>query len=48
MRVLGIREGKAIHVLTRHPWGGPVVVNIDHRIITIGKGMARHIIVKRK
>ena len=46
MRTIGIREGKVIKVLTRQPFGGPVVVEIDGRGTTIGRGMARRIIVE--
>ncbi len=46
LRTIGIREGKVVKVLTRQPFGGPVVVEIDGRSTTIGRGMARRIIVE--
>lgn len=46
LRTIGIREGKVIKVLTWQPFGGPVVVEIDGRGTTIGRGMARRIFVE--
>lgn len=41
---MGIREGKTIRLVAIHPFHGPVVVEIDEREITLGRGMAEHII----
>jgi ferrous iron transport protein A len=46
LRTMGIREGKVVEVVTRHPFGGPLVVEVDGRDTTIGRGMAERIIVK--
>jgi|GEM_PF-428034 len=46
LRTIGIREGKSITVLATQPLGGPIVVEIDGRDITIGRGMASRIIVE--
>jgi len=46
LRNMGIREGKVIKVVTRHPFGGPLVVSVDDRNTTIGRGMAERIIVE--
>ncbi len=46
LRTMGIREGKVIRVLARHPFGGPVVVEVDGHEATIGRGMARRIVVQ--
>jgi len=46
LRTIGIREGKLINILTKQPLGGPVVVEIDGRSTTIGRGMAGRIIVE--
>lgn len=46
LRTVGIREGKIIKVQTKQPFGGPVVVEIDGRETTIGRGMAQRIIVE--
>jgi ferrous iron transport protein A len=45
LRTIGIREGKILTVVARHPFGGPVVVNVDGRGVTLGRGMARRVIV---
>lgn len=41
---LGIREHKTVRLVAKHPFHGPVVVEIDGREITLGRGMAQHII----
>ncbi|HQD27541.1 FeoA family protein [Methanoculleus thermophilus] len=43
LRTIGIREGKTLTVVARHPLGGPVVVDVDGRQITLGRGMARRV-----
>lgn len=45
LRNMGIREGKSITVVTKQPFGGPIVIEIDGHRTTIGKGMAQKIIV---
>jgi ferrous iron transport protein A len=47
LRTMGIREGQTIKLVSRQPFGGPLVVEIERRQTTIGRGMARHIIVRR-
>lgn len=46
LRTLGIREGKSITVQVSQPFGGPVVIEIDGRATTIGRRMARGILVE--
>lgn len=46
LRSRGIREGKIIKVVTKHPLKGPVVISIDGRETTIGRGMAQKIFVE--
>lgn len=48
LRTLGIREGKPITVITSQPLGGPLVVEVEGRKITIGRGMAQKIVVETK
>lgn len=48
LRTMGIREGKIIKILTKQPFRGPIVVEIDNRKTTIGRGMAQRIIVGAK
>ncbi len=45
LRTIGIREGKTLTVVTRHPLGGPVVIEVDGREVTLGRGMAVRVIV---
>ncbi|MDD3373226.1 FeoA family protein [Methanoculleus bourgensis] len=45
LRTIGIREGKTLVVVARHPLGGPVVVEVDGREVTLGRGMAERVIV---
>ena len=42
---MGIRVRKKIRLVAKHPFHGPVVVEIDGREVTIGRRMAGHIIV---
>jgi len=46
LRTMGIREGKVITVVTGQPFGGPLVVEVDGRSTTVGRGMAQRIIVE--
>jgi ferrous iron transport protein A len=46
LRNLGVREGKIVRVLASQPFGGPVVIEVDGRATTIGRGMARGILVE--
>ena len=41
---IGIRELKTIQLVAKHPFHGPVVVEVDGREITLGRRMAQHII----
>jgi len=44
MGAIGIREQKTIRLVAKHPFHGPVVIEIDGREITLGRHMAEHII----
>ncbi|MBN1166139.1 MAG: ferrous iron transport protein A [Methanospirillaceae archaeon] len=46
LRSMGIREGKIISIVTIHPFRGPVVVRLDGKLITLGRGFANRIIVE--
>ena len=45
VRSLGLQEGKLLRVVAKHHFAGPMVVELNRRHITIGRGMARKIIV---
>jgi len=47
LRARGIREGKIVEIVAKHPLRGPVVISIDGRETTIGRGMAEKIFVER-
>lgn len=46
LRVMGIREGKLVKVLTVQPFRGPLVIEIEGRRTTLGRGMAQRIWVE--
>jgi ferrous iron transport protein A len=46
LRSRGVREGKELVVVARHPMKGPIVISIDNRDTAIGRGMTDHIIVE--
>jgi len=48
LRSMGLKEGKSLRVVAKHHFSGPVVVEIDRRQVTIGRGMAQKIAVMRE
>jgi len=42
---MGIREGKTLKVVACYPFSGPLVVEVDGREITLGRGIAQRIMV---
>ncbi|MEA1965017.1 MAG: FeoA family protein [Candidatus Aerophobetes bacterium] len=44
---LGVLPGKIIYKITSQPMGGPIVIDIGGARVTIGRGIARRIMVKR-
>lgn len=47
LRIMGIREGKVVKVITTQPFYGPIVVEIAGKQTTLGRGMAERIFVER-
>lgn len=47
-RTMGLKEGTRVNVITREPFGGPLVVKTGNTTVTLGRGMAFKIIVKKK
>jgi len=45
LRVMGIREGKVVKVITTQPFYGPIVVEIAGRQTTLGRGIAERILI---
>ena len=44
---LNIRIGKIIKMITIQPFRGPVVVEVDDRRVTLGRGIAMKIFVEK-
>jgi len=47
LRGFGITEGKKVRMVAKHPLSGPLVLEVEHRQVTIGRGMAQKIKVMR-
>jgi len=48
LRAMGIREGKSLKIVAVHPFAGPLVVEVDGREITIGRGIAQRVLAEVK
>jgi len=48
LRSMGVKEGKMLRVIAKHHFSGPIVVEIERRQITIGRGMAHKIAVMQE
>ena len=48
LRNFGITEGKKVRMVAKHPLSGPLVLEVEHRQVTIGRGMAQKIQVVRE
>lgn len=46
LRVMDIREGQTIQMVSRQPFRGPVTIAINDCQMTLGRGMAQKIIVE--
>ena len=46
LRNIGVSEGKKLKVVAKYPFSGPIVIEVDGRKITIGRGMASKIAVE--
>jgi len=46
MRVMGIREGQLIKIVTKQPFRGPLTISLCGCVMTLGRGMASKIIVE--
>lgn len=45
LRSIGLKEGKTLRVVAKHPLHGPMVIDVEHHQISIGGGMANKVIV---
>ena len=46
LRVMGIREGQIVQILTKQPFRGPLTISVGKGNVTLGRGMANKIIVE--
>lgn len=46
LRVMGIREGQEIKIVSRQPLRGPLTIEIRDSQMTLGRGMAQKILVE--
>ena len=46
LQVMSIRIGKTITMVSKQPFRGPITIKVNGRAITIGRGMARKILVE--
>jgi ferrous iron transport protein A len=46
LETMGVRRGKVVEVLAKHPAGGPMVIRINNLTVTMGRGMAMKIMVE--
>ena len=46
-RILGLKEGKIIKLIAAQPAQGPLVIEVEGTQVAIGRGMARHILIKK-
>jgi len=43
LRSVGITEGKKVRIVAKHPLSGPLVLEVERRQVTIGRGMSQKI-----
>lgn len=48
LQSLGLKEGQTICLVAKHPLGGPLVIKLQRRQITMGRGLAQRVVVARK
>jgi ferrous iron transport protein A len=47
LRVMGVREGQIIMIITRQPFRGPFTIQTNGCQMTLGRGMAQKILVEK-
>ena len=48
LQVMGIRAGESIKVVSRQPFRGPLTIEVCGSQMTLGRGMAKRIIVEEE
>ncbi len=46
-RTMGLMEGKIVKIIATQPARGPFVIDVEGTQIAIGRGMARHILIRK-
>jgi len=46
LQVMGIRKGQHVQLTSKQPFRGPITIKVNGREITLGRGMARKILVE--
>ena len=46
LRVMGIREGQTIKIVSKQPFRGPLTIEAGGSQMTLGRGMAQKILVE--
>ena len=46
LQVMGIRKGQHIFMASKQPFRGPITIKVNGREITLGRGMAKKILVE--
>lgn len=46
LQVMGIRKGQNVTMASKQPFRGPITIKVQGREITLGRGMARKIMVE--
>lgn len=46
-RTMGLMEGKIVKLIAAQPARGPFVIDVEGTQIAIGRGMARHILIRK-
>jgi len=46
LQVMGIRKGQQVKMVSKQPFRGPITIKVQGREITLGRGMAKKILVE--
>ncbi|HDM67180.1 MAG TPA: ferrous iron transport protein A [Thermoplasmatales archaeon] len=46
LHVMGIMEGRIVTIVSKQPFRGPITIRVNGTHMTLGRGMARKIIVE--
>ena len=47
LRPMGLTPGDPVRVVRGAPFWGPIVVEVPGRVLALGRGVARHVLVRR-